>query len=345
MNIAPRTDTLQMSPSVYFSPTYGMADGRHRGYEWTNIAADDGRWQLPLHIRRDQHGFVDATTPYGYGGIWFDASLDRSDLTKAWAQSIEALRQMGVVSMFLRFSPFLPCATDRLVELTPGLIVKRVSETVLVDVTDIDTTWSTMQGRARTAIRKARGRGLHSRVSFADAEKLSSGSPFRTLYEATMNRLGAAEQYLFDDTYYISLMSGLAEELQIVEVLDSTGQTVASALLLCDTQGIVHYHLSGSDPAAAREGANNLLIWTILEWSSERGFTSVHLGGGVTAGDSLFKFKTSFGGERLPFNVGGVIIDADAYESAVADRARVLGHSPESLKISGFFPAYRAGAR
>jgi hypothetical protein len=55
------------------------------------------------------------------------------------------------------------------------------------------------------------------------------------------------------------------------------------------------------------------------------------LGGGLTPGDSLDKFKRGFANGEAPFHTHELVCDPDAYERLSAGR-----------DAGGFFPAYRA---
>jgi hypothetical protein len=72
-----------------------------------------------------------------------------------------------------------------------------------------------------------------------------------------------------------------------------------------------------------------------MRHARERGLQTLHLGGGLRAGDALATFKQSVGAGRAPYVQGRAIHDPDAYgalcrEAGVADDGE-------------FFPAYRAG--
>jgi lipid II:glycine glycyltransferase (peptidoglycan interpeptide bridge formation enzyme) len=199
-----------------------------------------------------------------------------------------------------------------------------------------------MSGRARTAVRKAFKAGMTAEVSHASQANLGSDSAFRSLYESTMSRVGASSHHVYGDSYYSTLLSRLSDRVFVVNVATYEGKPAASAMILLDG-AVVHYHLSGSDPQAAKSGANNLLLWTILEWSALQSFGSVHLGGGLSADDSLFRFKESFGGASRDFWVGRAVIDQDRYVELASMRAESLGVTVTQLKSGGFFPTFRAG--
>jgi lipid II:glycine glycyltransferase (peptidoglycan interpeptide bridge formation enzyme) len=116
---------------------------------------------------------------------------------------------------------------------------------------------------------------------------------------------------------------------------------VVAASLVFRHRERAHYHLAGSAPEALRQGANNLLLWTILRWAAEAGCAVVHLGGGVRPDDGLFTFKRSLGGTRTAFWTGAVVPRPDRYQALLAARAGELGRSVDELRNTGFFPAYR----
>ena len=92
--------------SVYASVEYGSAVAEEEGGSWEMIHDDHGYWQLPLVIRPIPHTqFVDAATPYGYGGLHIAEHLTDVEAVAYWRETIALLRDRGVVSLFLRFPP------------------------------------------------------------------------------------------------------------------------------------------------------------------------------------------------------------------------------------------------
>ncbi|MDG4809027.1 GNAT family N-acetyltransferase [Micromonospora sp. WMMD1120] len=327
-------------PDVYFTSAYGTA----------TAAVDSGRWQVahehdrlivPYVSRPASETETDAVTPYGYAGVHVDPGCSSADLARFWSRTVAHWRQTRTVTVFLRFSPLDPASLEAVRRLGQVDLAQR-QDTICVTVSQgPDRVWDGMQGRARTAIRKAHTCGLTAAVRPAGPPDLVPGSPFRRLYESTMIRLESQPWYLFPDHYYRQLAAGLDKALSLAEVRDAEGNVVASALVLRHRDR-AHYHLAGSDPTASRLGANNLLVWTILSWAAESGCRVVHLGGGVRPDDGLFRFKRSFGGTRTSFWTGSMVVDPDRYPALVAARARQLGRSTDELVSTGFFPAYRA---
>jgi lipid II:glycine glycyltransferase (peptidoglycan interpeptide bridge formation enzyme) len=204
-----------------------------------------------------------------------------------------------------------------------------------------DAAWKAMEGRSRTAIRKAERSGFDSRLRPVRPDDTEPGSTFRRLYETTMARVGSSPRYLFTDEYYQQLLHGLGPALLMAEVYDPDGVIVAASLVMRH-RGRAHYHLAGSDPGAARLGANNLLVWAIIGWAAAEGLDLVHLGGGLTADDNLFRFKRSFGGRAAEFWTGTAVLDESQYRILAEERSSRLGIPLDRMRTSSFFPLYRA---
>lgn len=320
-------------PSVYFSKAYGLAESAQTGHEWILLTDDDGDWQVPL-LLRDFHGLaVDATTPYGYGGIYMADNLSDSDVAARWRSTTEWLHKNGVVSLFLRSAPFLKSRSLKQAHLA-GLRLRPTTQTFSVEIVDADQAWTSMKGRARTAVRKAQSVGMTAKVSRGLRGADSRLQEFRSLYEGTMKRLSASDQYFFGDAYYENLSEFPEDRIATVSVRDKDDVAVSQAILLLDPADTVHYHLSGSDRSAARLGANNLLLWEAMRWGSANGFQQVHLGGGVSPRDGLERFKESFGGSPLEFETAEYVVDPEKYDNLSRDRQVTSGTS--------YFPAYRS---
>ncbi|HEY0697025.1 MAG TPA: GNAT family N-acetyltransferase [Micromonospora sp.] len=324
-------------PDVYFTAGYGHAAATMDGGSW-RISHCEERILVPYVVRDIPAGGRDAISPYGYSGVHVDPTCDPVQVGAFWRAALAHWRDAGLVTMFLRFSPLDPYSVEVVREL-PGVRLSGPRTTVTVPVDrGAPHAWTAMEGRSRTAVRKAARAGMDAVIRPASTADTVAGSPFRRLYEQTMRRVGSAPGYLFSDTHYRRLSDGLGKDLLIVEVRGRDGEVVSAALVLRHADR-AHYHLAGSRPEAAREGANNLLVWTILEWAADSGCRQVHLGGGVRPDDGLFQFKRSFGGERTRYWTGGVVIDPARYDRLLA----ATGVGPAGA--ADFFPGYRAGGR
>jgi hypothetical protein len=324
-----------VAPDVYFDPAYGAAEVANGEGDWMSLTAFDGAWQLPLHLRTSASG-TDASSPYGYAGVFADACLSQSDVRAAWNAAVVELRAREVLAVFLRQTPLLPEPFAS----WPGQRIVSGHPTVLVPTSDLDAAWSSLEGRCRTSLRRAEREGLSSTVCQVGEGDLRPASAFRDLYEAAMERRSASSRYFFSDEYYERLRVGLGKNLLVAMTTNTESQVVAAALFM-RSGATLHYHLSGSDPTAGKYGATNQLIWAAMAWAAGQGVDRIHLGGGLGADDGLFRFKKSFGGSLMSYSAHGVVIDPHRYELAVRRRANELGRD-ESELAQCYFPAYKA---
>lgn len=325
-------------PDVYFSPGYGMAEEANGEGPWTLLTACDGQWQLPVHLRDSELG-RDAVSPYGYAGVYASSELSQEQRDAAWVQSKRVLRDMGVISIFLRQTPLLASPFEEI----PGQHIVSGHATVAVDTSDAEAAWRRMEGRSRTSIRKADREGYCSSIRPVEERDFERTAPFRRLYEGSMRRREASDRYFFTDAYYTALREALGTNLLVAMSTDPDGEVIAAALFMRHGH-LLHYHLSGSTPEAGRAGATNQLVWSAIAWASDHEVARLHLGGGVRDGDTLFRFKRSFGGDVLRFDAYGVVLDEPAYRAAEAARARQFGAPQEELATSQYFPSFRTPA-
>lgn len=293
------------------------------------VQSDRGRLLLPLVIRPiEGTDRVDATSPYGYPGPLVDGAGPITD--DALLAGIDALRAIGVVSIFVRSHPLLNDQPPTRI----GLVVRH-GDTVSIDLRlSPEELARQLRHNHRQDIRRAEALGFRVRVDAA-FEHLAT---FKRLYRATMNRRSASPFYCFTDTYFERLRDLLGARLHLL--VAESGSEVGAAGLFVETDGIVEYHLSAVDDAFVRSGACKLLVRDASTWAKARGNRHLHLGGGIgAADDSLLRYKRGFSPLRHPFWTWRVVID-DAEYSRLCRR-----HDPaaDPGRLDGFFPAYRAG--
>jgi GNAT acetyltransferase-like protein len=319
---------------VYFRPGYCAAYEAAGHGEAVAVATERALWPLllrPLPFGEDGR---DAATPYGYGGVLPTGS------DAVGVADLEQLRDWcvanGVVSVLVRLHPLLG-GPAQLAGLPPwdGLEVREFGPTVAVDPRGIDEETGRLAGMSK-------GRKADLTIARRELELFWGAGEealerFREIYDATMERLGAGEFYLFPPEYYRALADGLGENLALALALRGK-EAVGGALFLADPDGdFAHYHLSGTTDAGRELKAGTLLVHAGAEWAAARGAERFHLGGGTSGADSLYSFKKSFGGEELSYAFTTLIADPARYETLVARRSE--GSEPPR---PGFFPAYRA---
>lgn len=335
-------------PDTYFEPGYGSAAACMESGEWEVAIYGDGAILYP-YIKRpiDESlglkGRFDLVSPYGYSGAWArpDTSLAQ------WRSFRKAMRESapsrGFIAEFFRLGSLVP-GRENLLGADTEIHGTRFNDTVVINLSDgLERYWTQSAGRSRTAIRKAQRLGYEGHIREAHVSDLTTGSPFRLLYEQTMQRLQAADVYLLPDEYYSDLLGALGENLTLCQVRDSSGD-VGSAALFMRSGKTLHYHLAGSAREAARDGANNLLIHTAIDWAIKHGIQRLHLGGGTRPNDGLFRFKQGFSRNTLEYWLAKSVLQKDEYLTLCKARAQLLGVNLEQLDAAGFFPTYRASS-
>ncbi len=272
------------------------------------ITLDHGAITAPLIVKPIDAGFQDATSPYGYPGF------RREGAKPPVLPSAIDFSGTGLVSVFLRHSlggqvP-LTGATARNVCLLSDPELERKS-----------------RPSDRAQIRKNRERGYE--VEFVPGPGCGSearGGFYRS-YTETMIRTDAAERYFFSEEYFDLILS--SEKTWLALTRDGEG-VIAAASIAAESDGLMHYYLSGTADSNLRDSPMKNVIEAMIEFAAEMDLP-LNLGGGITPGDPLEEFKRGFANREEQWYTSELVCDPEAYEQlSPAD-------PPE-----GFFPAYRA---
>lgn len=268
----------------------------------------------------------DITTPYGYGGFL----IEGSDIEALRKEYEEFCGEEKIISEIVRFHPILKNWKN-----LEGIYdVLYIGNTVYMDLSSEEIIWKNIANRNRTKIRKAQRE--ETEVYWCRAPEIIK--PFMEIYNATMDRDNASSYYYFSEDFYKSIMKDMKDNsMWFYSVKD--GEIAAMTIFLfCNGQ--MHYHLSASNSKFQKIAATNLLIYEAACWGCKNGYKTLHIGGGVGAGqDGLYQFKKGFNkGEDTEFYIGKKIFDKDMYEGLVDIRVR---NDKEYNKETEFFPKYR----
>jgi GNAT superfamily N-acetyltransferase len=329
------------APDFYFSPAYGHACECSDGGPWRLALWKDAAILYPFHVRAipGGDGASDLSSPYGYPGLWADPSLPPEEWRafraafRAWARS------SGAVAEFVRFSGLVP-GREAALAADPELQGREHNLTVAVDTSaGYEAAWNAFESRARTKVRKARNLGFTAHWRRATEADVLPGGAFRDLYDHTMRRIGASPYYFFSDAYHRRFVTGL--EVHLLEVRSADARIAAAALALPWGE-LSHLHLVGTEDGANRQGVGPFIYDEAVRWAAERGHRRLHIGGGMKPGDSLFYFKSGFGGLTQPYWIAQSVLDPVRYEALAARRADALGLPLDALRGTGYFPTYRS---
>jgi hypothetical protein len=273
----------------------------------------------------------DISTPYGYGGPVTNVEdpAERGPLFRRFERAFHAYcARKGIVTEFVRFHPLLENYKDY--KAVQPIFVRN---TAYIDLAgsenDITESYSRdNHNRLRRAIKE----GLQ--VAFKDP--MNTGN-LQDLFRATMEKKKKkADDYdFFNESFFRSTTQLLKGNIQLVEVTRGE-RTIASALFM-HYGDFMHYHLMGSDKEYLLVAPENLLLHHAAVWAQKQGFRYLHLGGGYTGDDNLFRFKSSFN-ERTAadFYIGKSVHCPQIYASLVSGL--------DDVETSGYFPAYRLTA-
>ena len=323
----------------YHLPDYVALCANQEGARPVAFYAQDGSsaFLAPLLIRPlpaslgAPKEWTDCVSPYGYSTPLVSPSDESlKDFLELFCQ---AARRLGVVTVLFRLHPLLPLHHDVLGKFGE---LKRHGQTVYVDLTKPrEELWRQTRADHRSDIRKLERLGFTARL-----DDWSFFEEFMTLYHATMQRLGARQDYLFSREYFAELRATLNGHFHLCCVLSKEGD-LASAGTYVDWGGIVQGHLAGNHQQYLRFATSKLMQHHVREWAQEHSYTIFHLGGGVGgARDSLFEFKSGFSKERADFFTYQMILDEHKHETLIHLVRSQAGDSSAAV-CSDYFPAYR----
>lgn len=279
--------------------------------------AEDFRFKGKIEKGR----YFDFATPYGYGG-WLIEGEDTEELFEEYRRWLE---KNGVVSEFVRFHPMLHNH-----ERCGGFYeIIRLGEVVHMDISSPETIWSNITSKNRNVIRKA----IRNDIRIYNGRFPEIFERFRTLYNATMDKVDAEAYYYFKPDFYTSVREDLPQNAQIFWA-EKEGRVIAASIMMA-ANGRMNYHLSSSLREFSSLAPTNLLLYKAALWGSANGYKTFYLGGGVGSGeDSLFRFKRAFyKGELNHFYIGKRIYNREKYGELLDMRSEI--------ENPGFFPRYR----
>lgn len=273
------------------------------------VEGDGARSAIPVVVREipDSGGAIDAISPYSYPGAKVSGDL----ISPAEVDFGET----GLVSVFIRDRLGSPAA----------LIGGNERSVVLLHDPELPRK-SRMSDRQQVRKNEAAGYAVE-RVP-GPRSTPDQRAAFLDVYLQTMESVAAAGRYLFDAAYFDLLLS--SDLTQLFSVLGPDGEVLASALVV-ESDGFIHYYLSGTSNEHRRRAPSKNLIFAVCDHADERG-TPMNLGGGVRPSDGLEGFKRGFANRELPFRTHELICDPERYVELSA------GKDPDA----GFFPLYRS---
>jgi len=159
-----------------------------------------------------------------------------------------------------------------------------------------DVLWKKLASQARTAIRKAKKSGLEVKIS---SEPDDMATFLFDIFPSTVERAQGLYGFRHPDSMLPLLIKLENEQKVKLFVAADNRKLVAGALFLLHKQN-VHWWIGGSYPESWGLRPNELLMWSVIEWASERGYHTLDLGPAPSdQAHGLNTFKRHLGAERL----------------------------------------------
>ncbi len=287
------------------------------------LRIDTGETELlaPLIVREIGSGpGLDAISPYGYPGLVNSSGAADIDHTRGGSMSAGPLDpaaidfgQTGLVALFLRHALGEPPLAG-------------ASERNVVQIADPELPLKSRPSD-RNQINKNLRRGYRLELVPGPETTAAQRAGFLAAYEQTMRRTGASERYFFGAAYFDRILE--SDRTWLARAV-APEDAIAAASIAAQSDGFLHYYLSGSADSHLRDSPMKNIVAALIELSAERGLP-LNLGGGINRGDRLEEFKRGFANREQPWFTSEVVCDPSAYARLSAGRDR-----------GGFFPAYRA---
>ena len=150
---------------------------------------------------------------------------------------------------------------------------------------------------------------------------------FSVFYDQIAQRNRFSSVYRYSSTDFQSLCR--AKSIHPISVFDQEGRYLGGSILGTVDEQRCDYILSAYNSDILNSG--RAVLWESLIAARKMGFSAVNLGGGVQEGDSLERFKISFGGRKQPFYTFKIILDSAEY-------CRILQIKKSEIDLEGRFP-------
>lgn len=275
--------------------------------------------------------YYDISTAYGYGGAVSTGGLQDEGLKEEFAEMfIRWCKEENVIAEFVREYP------DAAFRNTGAMKRTIVRKNLYVDTTpELEAIWHGINNNARRNVRRSVRCGVIVEVD--DALETMDG--FRQLYRRTAVDRGFGAFYRFPDSYFESVNMHLSGNSFILNAVE--GKEVIASVLCLEFGPKVSYHLGASRQERADARANDLLFWEMIRQAKKRGCRLLQLGGGLglSANDSLYRFKNKYATYELPFFIGTYVHDHAVYDSLC--RQWEAGHAHLLESKGGYFLRYR----
>ncbi|GIN97383.1 N-acetyltransferase [Siminovitchia terrae] len=317
---------------IYYTFEYGrLFAAKENGKLFAMYFEDKGTKIIYPFIRRkfewNKEVVYDIVTPYGYGGPLLEGN--KESMGQFYRHFEDYCKENNIITETIRFHPI----NKNYFICKKVMDIEYIRQTTAVDLTlpmeEIRKTYTSMNKRN---IIKAKREGVFCYLAENTPENIRI---FIELYKETMDRNQADSYYYFDDNYFFEQMKNTSISKTYLIFAQYNGEIVAAVMVIIGTK-YSHYHLGASKTKYFFVKPNNALFDYMIEFCKSKGSELLHLGGGYTDDDGLFKFKTSFtNNKNFDYYIGKKVYNPKKYNKILDD---ITGR----FKVKkNYFPAYR----
>ena len=303
---------------VYFELAYlNLFAKQSRGQlRLLRIDSHQGVAWLPLECREISEGKWEASSAYGYGGLWsvmpFPVSLNE------WGKLMDFLASEHIICVFIRHTPFLN--NHLLWPLEKRRANRKTYARTLPTELTLDRFCANSDQKLRWSIHAAQRHKLIVEFHPGSTWNNNDISAFYLMYLHLMQDKSTSSFYEFSEQFFWDHANAFGDQCELGLVrLPQSNQIIAGALFLLDKKNQdswVHYHLSASKRQATSCQSVELLLAEAIVRYANHGYHHLHLGGGHTLAESdgLSKFKKKFSSNTLDYEISTWICDEQAYQ-------------------------------
>ena len=316
------------SSDVYYLPEYACATAEIEQTEPMAIIGgpSSNRFLAPLLIRRmsatvdnSKTEWLDAATPYGYGGLLNLSAAGHADATTIrmfLGQLYDWCWSHGIVSCVIRLHPLMEqqrwFQTNILGEGILQVHSQRLTYSIDCNDWDGESNLPNHMSHGRREDMRHATRSLHTTWTSGDDRNIEiSLSIFHSLYKELLDYRAAVSFYKFPPSYFSGLAK-LGKRMGVV-IAWHGGEPVGANIAICGTR-YAYGHLSCTNESGRKNGASTLLNIEEARWARRQGCELLYLGSGMRSGDGMEEYKKSFHGPSHFYHCFTYIADRERFE-------------------------------
>ncbi|WP_192807510.1 GNAT family N-acetyltransferase [Croceivirga radicis] len=289
---------------------------------------------MPMILREieiSKDSLYDIISPYGYNGPLFAKGTKESIIKKFWEHVDQWYAKNNVVSEFVRFH------LNANHQGYSGEAIPTLNNVFGTLMNNFDNQWDSFVSKVRNNYRKAVKEGLSIKFHKGATIQYHHIGMFYDIYVSTMKRNGASKMLYFSLKHFENLILKNKESFTIALVYKDD--------IAISTELIIHFdnnlfaYLGGTLSDYFNCRPNDYLRVEVIRWGIENAKSHYILGGGITNGDGLYKFKKSLFPDSTDrvFYTGRKIINKAKYD----ELCTLVFRGNCKNELNTFFPLYR----